>query len=86
MYNNLKAEIARAGLSNQQLADTVGMHYNTLYRLLTGQQDFKLCQMAAIQEVLEVLNSARYTLDYLFLEGDEDAEGQYDRGTHDGAL
>ena len=71
MYKNLKAEVARAGLTNSEMADVIGVKYGTLWRLLNGKQQFRLGEMIAIQSELEERNGAAYTLDYLFVDGDE---------------
>ena len=86
MYKNLKAEIARAGLTNSEMADAIGVKYGTLWRLLSGKRQFRLGEMMAIQSELEERNDATYTLDYLFEDGDENGEGQSDQGTHDGSV
>lgn len=82
MYENLKAEIVRAGMSNPEMASAVGMSYMTMWRLLNGKQQFRLGEMMAIQSELEERNGASYTLDYLFWDGDENGEGQSDEGAH----
>lgn len=82
MYENLKAEIVRAGMSNPEMASAVGMKYMTLWRLLNGKQQFRLGEMMAIQSELEERNGASYTLDYLFWDGDENGEGQSDERAH----
>lgn len=82
MYENLKAEIVRAGMSNPEMASAVGMKYMTLWRLLNGKQQFRLGEMMAIQSELEERNGAAYTLDYLFGDGDDYGEGQSDEGAH----
>lgn len=82
MYENLKAEIVRAGMSNPEMAGAVGMKYGTLWRLLNGKQQFRLGEMVAIQSELEERNGAAYSLDYLFGDGDENGEGQSDQGAH----
>lgn len=86
MYKNLKAEIARAGLTNSEMADVIGVKYGTLWRLLNGKQPFRLGQMMAIQSELEERNGADYTLDYLFGDGEDYGEGQSDQGAHDGSV
>ena len=80
MYRNLKAEIARAGMTNPEMADAIGVKYGTLWRLLKGKRQFRLGEMMAIQSELEERNDATYTLDYLFEDGDENGEGQSDQG------
>lgn len=86
MYKNLKAEIARAGLTNSEMADAIGVKYGTLWRLLSGKRQFRLGEMMAIQSELEGRNGTTYTLDYLFGDGDENGEGQSDEGAHDGSV
>ena len=86
MYKNLEAEIARAGMTKPEMADAVGMKYVTLWRLLSGKQQFRLGEMVAIQSELEWRNGATYTLDYLFGDGDDYGEGQSDKGAHDGSV
>lgn len=82
MYKNLKAEIARSGLTNSGMADAIGVKYGTLWRLLSGKRQFRLGEMMAIQSELEGRNGTTYTLDYLFGDGDENGEGQSDEGAH----
>lgn len=85
MYSNLKAEIARAGLTNSEMADSIGVKYTTLWRLLSGRRQWRLGEMTAIQSELEARNDAAYSLDYLFGDGDENGEGQPDEGAHGGS-
>lgn len=86
MYKNLKAEIARAGLTNQEMADAIGAKYATAWRLLNGKRPWRLGEMVAIQSELEERNGAAYTLDYLFGDGDDYGEGQPEQGAHDGSV
>lgn len=86
MYKNLKAEIARSGLTNSGMADAIGVKYGTLWRLLSGKRQFRLGEMVAIQSELEGRNGTTYTLDYLFGDGDENDEGQSDEGAHDSSV
>lgn len=83
MYKNLKAEIARAGLTHSEMADVIGVKYGTIWRLLNGRRQFRLGEMTAIQSELEGRNGTAYTLDYLFGDGDENGEGKSDQGAHD---
>ena len=82
MYKNLKAEIARAGMTNSEMEDVIGVKYATLWRLLNGKRQFRLGEMMALQSELEERNGTAYTLDYLFGDGDENGEGQSDQGAH----
>ena len=86
MYKNLKAEIARAGLTNPGLAGAIGVKYGTMWRLMNGIQKFRLDEMVAIQSELEERNHTTYTLDYLFNDGEDYGEGQSDQGAHDGSV
>lgn len=86
MFKNLRAEVARAGMTNADVADVIGKSVPTLLRLLSGKQPFRLGQMMAIQSELEERNGATYTLDYLFVDGDDYGEGQSDKGAHDGSV
>lgn len=86
MFKNLRAEVARAGMTNADVADVIGKSVPTLARLLSGRQPFRLGQMMAIQSELEERNDATYTLDYLFGDGDGYGEGQSGKGAHDGSV
>ena len=86
MYKNLKAEIARAGMTNPEMEDVIGVKYATLWRLLNGKRQWRLGEMVAIQSELEERNGAFYTLDYLFGDGDDYGEGRTDEGAHDGSV
>lgn len=86
MYRNLKAEIVRAGMTNPEMADAIGMKHGKLWRLLSGKQQFRLCEMMSIQAELEERNGESYTLDYLFWDGDDYGEGKSDEGAHDGSV
>lgn len=86
MYKNLKAEIARAGLTNSEMEDAIGIKYSTLWRLLNGKRQWRLGEMMAIQSELEGRNDATYTLDYLFGDGEDYGEGQSDEGAHDSSV
>lgn len=85
MYRNLKAEIARAGMTNPEMAGAIGIKYGTMWRLLNGKQEFRLGEMVAIKSELEERNGAAYTLDYLFEDGEDYGEGESDQGAHDGS-
>lgn len=86
MYKNLKAEIVRAGMTNGDIAESIGKSVSTVFRLLSGKQQFRLGEMMAIQSELEERNGAAFTLDYLFGDGEDYGEGQPDQGAHDGSV
>ena len=86
MFKNLRAEVARAGMTKADVADVIGKSAPTLSRLLSGKRPFRLGEMMALQSELEERNDATYTLDYLFGDGDDYGEGQSDKGAHDGSV
>ena len=86
MYKNLKAEIARAGMTKKDIAESIGKSVATFFRILSGKQQFRLGEMVAIQSELEKRNGVTYTLDYLFGDGEDYGEGQSDQGAHDGSV
>lgn len=86
MYKNLKAEIVRAGMTNGDIAELIGKSVPTVFRLLSGKQQFRLGEMMDIQSELEERNGAAFTLDYLFGDGEGYGEGQSDQGAHDGSV
>lgn len=82
MYRNLKAEIARAGMTKEDIAESIGKSVATVFRILSGKQQFRLGEMVAIQSELEERNGTTYTLDYLFEDGEDYGEGESDKGAH----
>lgn len=54
MYRNLEAELARAGISKNQLAVKTGIPYSTLLKKLNGGSQFLFSEIVAIKEVLGV--------------------------------
>ena len=51
-YNILIAQIAMAGLSRSELAEGIGMRYNTLNRKLRGEAAFTLEEAIAVRQFL----------------------------------
>lgn len=86
MYKNLRAEIARAGMTKEDIAESIGKSVATVFRILSGKQQFRLGEMVAIRSELEERNHTAYTLDYLFEDGDDYGEGKSDEGAHDSSL
>lgn len=62
MFDNLRAEMARRGISVTDLASKIGVSKQTLYRKLHGQSPLSLHEARSIREVLGV----DITLDDLF--------------------
>lgn len=68
MFNNLKAEMTRHGVSKKQLAQKLNMSEWTLNRKLNGLSQFTLADMSKIKEVFR-----DSTISYLFFEALENA-------------
>lgn len=68
MFNNLKAEMTRRGVSKKQLAQKLNMSEWTLNRKLNGLSQFTLADMSKIKEVFR-----DSTISYLFFEALENA-------------
>ena len=69
MFNNLKAEMTRHGVSKKQLAQKLlNMSEWTLNRKLNGSSQFTLADMSKIKEVFR-----DSTISYLFFEALENA-------------
>ncbi len=65
-YPNLRAEMARQGVSVSDLAEYMGMTHQNLYNKLSGRVVFTEKDIKAIQKYLSDKEGVTYTLDYLF--------------------
>lgn len=65
MYQNLKAEIARTGMTSAECADAVGVSLATFYRLINGGSEWKLFEMLQMSRAIAKRNG-HAGLDYLF--------------------
>lgn len=63
MYKNLNAEIARAGLDKEDLAQLLSIPVESLTEKLSGKSDFMLDECLKISSVLA---EQRLGLEYLF--------------------
>ena len=54
MYPNLKAEMARAGINLQILAERIDMPYSTLVGKMSGRTEFTVGEAFAIRKALAV--------------------------------
>ena len=52
MYKNVKAQIILSGLSRKDLAQKLGIQYNTLNHKLSGKSVFTLDEAMAIKRIL----------------------------------
>ena len=65
MYRNLKAEIARTGMTSAECAEAVGVSLATFYRLINGGSEWKLFEMLQMSRAIAKRNG-HAGLDYLF--------------------
>ena len=56
MFNNLNAEIARAGIKKTDLAKKLGISINSLTNKLNGKQEFKLSEVQIILKLFPEKN------------------------------
>lgn len=65
MYRNLKAEIARTGMTTAECAEAVGVSLATFYRLINGGSEWKLYEMLQMSKAI-AKRHGHAGLDYLF--------------------
>lgn len=65
MFRNLKAEIARTGMTSAECAEAVGVSLATFYRLINGGSEWKLFEMLQMSRAIAKRNG-HAGLDYLF--------------------
>lgn len=54
MYPNLRAEIARKGMTVSELGQKIGMARTTIYDKYSGRTDFTLAEAVAVRTALNV--------------------------------
>ena len=69
-YPNLRAELARAGLSVKDLAEYMHMTHQCIYKKFNGEIVLNEKDMRTIQEFLKANGGGAFTLDYLFFNGE----------------
>lgn len=69
-YPNIKAELARSGLTVASLAEFMGMTTQNIYNKLNGKTAVTKKDMQTIQDFFRVNDGGTFTLDYLFESGD----------------
>lgn len=62
MYENLKAEMAKKGISIDALARLLGVHRNTVQNKLSGECEFTIGEAQLISETM----FPEFTIKYLF--------------------
>ena len=66
MYPNLEAEIARAGITNKELAEAACMSTRTLYSKLTGDTPFTIDEARLVCAYLEKRSRRAMSIKNLF--------------------
>lgn len=66
MFNNLKKEMINAEISKKELADKIGISYNTFRDKIRGRTDWKISEMLDIQKTLGERTENKKSIDYLF--------------------
>jgi len=64
-FPNVKAEMARNGITTEVLAKHIGVHPTTLSNKLNGHYDIKLSECYMIKDFINE-NGGEFTLDELF--------------------
>ncbi len=62
MYQRVEVWIARSGMTRRELAQSIGMSYNTLNAKLRGKSNFTLDEATRLKEILR----ADETIEALF--------------------
>ena len=62
MYDNLKAEMGKKGISIDAMARLLGVHRNTIQNKLEGESEFTIGQAEIISETM----FPEFTIKYLF--------------------
>ncbi len=56
--NELKAEVARKGMTLGELAEAIGLSWSGFWKKTTGQNSFTLEEVRAIRDVLDLEDKA----------------------------
>ena len=70
LYPNIRAELARNGLTVSMLADYIGMTSQSVYNKLEGKTAITEKDMKNLQEFFKAKVGGTFTLDYLFSNGE----------------
>lgn len=66
MFTNLKKEMVDAQISKRELANKIGVSYNTFRDKIRGRTDWKISEMLDIQKTLGEMTKNQKSIDYLF--------------------
>jgi plasmid maintenance system antidote protein VapI len=61
MYKNLMLEMAKEGISNEQIAEETGMHRNSVANKISGVTDF------TVQQAVTIRNRFFANIDFMYL-------------------
>ena len=65
-YNNINAELARAGVSTKELADFMGLSSQTVYGKLNGKITVTERDMRNVQNFFVEKTGGKFSFEYLF--------------------
>ncbi|MBQ9387921.1 MAG: XRE family transcriptional regulator [Lachnospiraceae bacterium] len=54
LYSNLKAEMARRGITNRDLAQAIGKREEAVSRKMTGKSDFTVFEASTIKKAFSI--------------------------------
>lgn len=63
MYKRIEAQIILSGISRKELAQALGMSYNTLNLKLNGKRDFSLAEAIQTKRLLNAKESVEMLFD-----------------------
>lgn len=66
MFNNLKAEMKRYGVSQKDLAEIIGVFPSAISLKLNGKSPISLEEAGTIKKFFNEKFNSNFTLDYLF--------------------
>lgn len=63
MYKRIEAQIILSGVSRKELAQALGMSYNTLNLKLSGKRDFSLAEAVEVKRLLNAQDPVEMLFD-----------------------
>ena len=66
-YPNIKAEMARYGLSGTSIADSLGISMSSFSLKVNGKRDWTVSEAVKLVSLFSELSGSEVSMDYLFL-------------------
>ena len=66
MFINLQKEMINADIGKRELAEGIGISYNTFRNKIRGRSEWRITEMLEIQKILGSITKDQKTIDYLF--------------------